>query len=122
MRPITCPVAARPGRPQKMSLNWPPLSATRDAGDYLVFERRVFRGLLLRWIFRLYTERISPAGRGFLGATLLFLHFAICSLEIQAYVAFSYAVALWAAAAGAAFLFRPRVLLTAHLPDRVGAG
>jgi uncharacterized protein (DUF58 family) len=65
---------------------------------------------------------MTPAGRGFLGATLLFLHFTLCSLDIQAYVGLAYATGLWVTALAAARLCRPRVQVTVHGPERMRAG
>lgn len=81
-----------------------------------------FRGYLFRPLWRGYNERLTPAGRGFLGLTILFLHFAMCSLEIQTYIPLCYATGLWLVAYGIAALVRPKVTLRARFGDRVCAG
>lgn len=81
-----------------------------------------FRGYLFRPLWRGYNERLTPAGRGFLGLTVLFLHFAMCSLEIQTYIPLCYATGLWLAAYAIAMFVRPRVALRARFSDRVCAG
>lgn len=81
-----------------------------------------FRGYLFRPLWRGYNERLTPAGRGFLGLTILFLHFAMCSLEIQTYIPLCYATGLWLVAYAIAALVRPRVKLQARFGDRICAG
>lgn len=81
-----------------------------------------FRGYLFRPLWRGYNERLTPAGRGFLGLTILFLHFAMCSLEIQTYIPLCYATGLWLVAYAIAALVRPKVSLQARFADRVCAG
>jgi uncharacterized protein (DUF58 family) len=100
-----------------MTFAFPPLSATKDIAYH-----PLFRGAVLRWVWRTWAERVSPAGRGFAVATLLFLHFSLCSLEIQAYAPLCYAAGLWLTAAIAAAAFRPRAALRVRLPERAGAG
>jgi uncharacterized protein (DUF58 family) len=96
---------------------WPPLAPTKDIGDYLFL-----RGAISRWLWRIYTQRFTPAGRWFLLATAIFIVYGGASLQLQAYVAALYAFAIWFVAATALLAYRPRCLLSFRLPLRIGAG
>jgi uncharacterized protein (DUF58 family) len=96
---------------------WPPLAPTKDIGDYLFL-----RGAISRWLWRIYTQRFTPAGRWFLLATAIFVVYGGASLQLQAYVAALYAFAIWFVAAAGLLTYRPRCRLTFWLPSRIGAG
>jgi uncharacterized protein (DUF58 family) len=103
--------------PFKTQFHWPAITATHDIADH-----PLFKGPLSRWLGRWFMERVTPAGKGFFLATVFFTHFAVCSLDIHSYVAFSYAAGLWLVALLAARFFRPRVALAARHSDRVCVG
>ena len=98
-------------------LSLPPLSPAKDIAEY-----PLFKGHISRWLWRVYAQRLTPAGRWFAVATAVFLAYGGASLQLQGYVVAAYAVALWVVAAAALLLYRPRVRLTAHLAERVCAG
>jgi uncharacterized protein (DUF58 family) len=103
--------------PFKAHIQWPAITATHD-----IAEHPLFKGPLSRWLGRWYMERVTPAGQGFFLATVFFTHFAICSLDIHAYVAFSYAAALWTVALLTTRFFKPRVSMSARYADRICVG
>lgn len=82
----------------------------------------MFKGELTRWIWRIYTQRLTPAGRWFVLATAIFASYGGASLQIQGYVLASYVAALWWVAAAAMLVYRPRVRLMARLADRASVG
>src|SRR4051812_15889042 len=95
----------------------PPFSPAKDPAQY-----PLFTGAISRWIWRVLTQRLTPAGRWFAGATVLFLAYGGASIQLQGYVLAIYAVALWCVAGVALLVYRPRVRLTARMADRVCAG
>lgn len=96
---------------------WPPLAPTKDIGDYLFL-----RGFVSRWLWRIYTQRFTPAGRWFLLVSTIFVLYGGASLQLQAYVAALYAFAIWFTAAAAMVVYRPRARVTCSMPGRIGAG
>ena len=98
----------------------PPLSAFTPTKD--IRYHPLFQGLLFPWVWRVWTQRFTKAGHYFVIATLFFTAFSSVSLDQQFYVAFAYALGLWAVAFLGMWLGRPRVSLTATLPERVQAG
>ncbi|HVY60771.1 MAG TPA: DUF58 domain-containing protein [Planctomycetota bacterium] len=84
--------------------------------------RPVIRSAVLRWIWEVYTERFTRAGRWFFWPTGAFLNFTATSPTLEAYVATCYAFGLWAVALAALVLFRPRVSIRTVLPERACAG
>jgi uncharacterized protein (DUF58 family) len=85
-------------------------------------DEALFRSRFLLWLWRVYQERLTRAGRFFFWPSLFFLGFGAVSLELQAYVPFAYAFGIWAVAFVAAWLWRPRVRLEAAHATRVCAG
>ncbi len=103
-----------------LNMHLPPLSAftpTKDIGYHPLFQ-----GLLFPWVWRVWTQRFTKAGHYFLVATLFFTAFSSVSLDQQFYVAFTYALGLWAVALVGMWLGRPGVTLSATYPDRARAG
>jgi len=98
----------------------PPLSAFTPTKD--IRYHPLFQGLLFPWVWRVWTQRFTKAGHYFVIATLFFTAFSSVSLDQQFYVAFAYALGLWAVAFLGMWLGRPRVSLTANLAERVQAG
>ena len=105
-----------------LSLNThlPPLAAFTPTKD--IRYHPLFQGLLFPWVWRVWTQRFTRAGHYFVAATLFFMAFSSVSLDQQFYVAFTYALGLWAVAFAGMWLGRPRVSLTAEYADRVQAG
>ncbi len=111
-----------PRRLVALSLNThlPPLSAFTPTKD--IRYHPLFQGLLFPWVWRVWTQRLTKAGHYFVAATLFFAAFSSVSLDQQFYVAFTYAVGLWAVAFAGMWLGEPRVSLSAGFSDRVQAG
>ncbi len=98
-------------------LSFPPLSPSKDPAEYALFS-----GSLSRWFWRIYTQRLTPAGRWFALVTAMFLSYGGASLQLQGYVLAAYAVAAWGVAGFALLLFRPKVRLEARFSTRICAG
>jgi len=82
----------------------------------------LFRSVVLRWGWRIYTQRLTQAGRWFLWPTAIFMGYGTSSLELQGYIPFAYAAALWFSASVALLFSRPRAALKVYHTDRVCAG
>jgi uncharacterized protein (DUF58 family) len=82
----------------------------------------VFRSRVLRWLWFLWTRRLSAGGRYFFLASGLFFGYGATSLELQAFVPLAYAVSVWLLALIMVFVEKPRVLLTVSHADKVSAG
>jgi uncharacterized protein (DUF58 family) len=95
----------------------PPFSPAKDPATY-----PLFTGGVSRWVWRVYMQRLTPAGRWFAAATALFIAYGGASIQLQGYVLGLYASALWAVAIVAMLFYRPRVRLTARMAARVCAG
>jgi uncharacterized protein (DUF58 family) len=98
-------------------LRFPPLGPSKDISDYPLFTSGVSR-----WLWRIYAQRLTPAGRWFALATAIFSMYGGISLQLQGYVPAGYTVIIWSVAAMGTLLYRPRVKLTCRNPDRVCAG
>jgi hypothetical protein len=101
----------------RAALTLPPVSASKDPADY-----PLFKGKISRWIWRIYTQRLTPAGRWFAIASAVFVAYGGASLELKAYMLAAYAAAIWWIALSAMILYRPRVKLAVTMPPRVSAG
>ncbi len=95
----------------------PPFSAAKD-----VVSQPLLRGILSRWIWRLYTQRLTRAGRWFVWPTLAFMAYGGISLQLQGYIPFCCALGLWAVAMALAPVFRPRVRINVNHATRICAG
>ena len=95
----------------------PPLSPTKDTADY-----PLLRGSISRWLWRIYTQRITPGGRWFILATAAFVAYGGASLQLQGYVPAVYAGAIWFIAMVGLLIYRPKVQLRARHSLRVCAG
>jgi uncharacterized protein (DUF58 family) len=95
----------------------PPFSPAKDPAQY-----PLFTGGISRWVWRILIQRLTPAGRWFAAATVLFFAYGGASIQLQGYVLAVYATALWLVAGLALLAYRPRVRLTARMADRVCAG
>ena len=100
-----------------ISMSMPPLAPSKDVSDY-----PLFTSWISRWLWRVYTQRFTSAGRWFLLGTALFTLYGGISLSMQGYVPSGYAAMIWTVAAAAMLIYRPRVSLSARLPERVFAG
>ena len=96
---------------------FPTACTSKDPSEY-----PLFTGGISRWIWRIYTQRFTPAGRWFLLGTSVFVMYGGASLQLQGYVLAGYAMALWGVAVIAMLFYRPRVKLWPMLPGRVAAG
>ncbi|WP_428940907.1 DUF58 domain-containing protein [Fontivita pretiosa] len=104
-----------PGRLKSIPL--PSLAPSKDPGDSPLFQSSISR-----WLWRIYTQRLTPAGRWFALATAGFVSYGGASFQLQGYVLASYAQAIWVIAIIALLIYRPRTRLKAELPTRVCAG
>lgn len=95
----------------------PPLSPTKDPAQYALFS-----GAISRWMYRIFAQRLTTAGRWFVAVTLVFVAYGGASLQLQGYVLAGYAVALWVVAGGGMLFYRPKVRLTVRMAGRVCAG
>ena len=82
---------------------WPPLAPTKDIGDYLFL-----RGAVSRWLWRIYIQRFTSAGRWCLLVSFVFIAYGGASLQLQAYVTAIYLLAMWTLAVAAMLAYRPR--------------
>jgi uncharacterized protein (DUF58 family) len=98
-------------------LRFPPLGPSKDVSDYPLFTSGVSR-----WLWRIYAQRLTPAGRWFALATAIFSMYGGISLNLQGYVPAGYTAIIWIIAGGAMLFYRPRIHLTCRNPDRVCAG
>src|SRR5262245_4049127 len=101
--------------PARLAL--PPLSPAKDPADYPVFS-----GAISRASWRLYAQRLTPAGRWFALATAVFVAYGGITLTMQAYVIAMYAAGMWAVAVAALLIYRPRVKVAIQSATRVCAG
>jgi uncharacterized protein (DUF58 family) len=85
-------------------------------------EIRGIRSRSLRWVWHVYTARLTSAGRWFLWPTVGFLAYTSASLDFQSFVPLSYVTGLWLIAMLTAFFVRPRATLRAAHAERICAG
>src|SRR5436305_12360061 len=98
-------------------LSLPPLSPTKDLPN-----NTILQGSISRWLWRIYTQRLTAGGRWFALATAVFIAYGGASLQVQGYVLAGYAAAIWLVAMMAVLLYRPRVSLSTRSSARVCAG
>lgn len=82
----------------------------------------LFRSWVLRWLWGLWSRRLSAGGRYFFLATGLFFGYGATSLEFQAFVPLAYALTVWLMALASIFFERPRVSLQVKHVERIAAG
>jgi len=68
----------------------PSFSPAKDPADF-----PAFKGEITRWIWRVFTQRLTYAGRWFAVGSLLVIGYSGASLQMQAYALAGYLVALW---------------------------
>jgi uncharacterized protein (DUF58 family) len=96
----------------------PPMSPAKNPADF-----PLFKGGISRAVWRLYTQRLTPAGRWFAVATAIFASYGGASnFTIQSYIPAGYVAAIWWIALLALLFYRPRVSLVARLAERTSAG
>lgn len=91
--------------------------ATKDLGQY-----RLFEGLLSRLVWGFVFHRMTRAGRWFFAVTLSLFLLGGISLEIQAYIPFVYAAALWVVAIFTGWFVTPRVRIQVTHAERIRVG
>lgn len=94
-----------------------PLHSTKEIRGHPFFQ-----GAISRWVWRLWTHRMTRPSLWFAGMTLAFALYGTTSLDLQVFVPFTYAVSVWTLALGWAFVRPPRVALSTRQPARVEAG
>ena len=96
---------------------FPSFPGTKD-----IRQHPVFRGSLSRWAWKVYTHRLTRAGRWFVGLTLITLFAAAPSLDLQSFIVLLYLGGLWVVAGLGTIVCRPRVTVRARHASRVAAG
>lgn len=82
----------------------------------------IFRSKTLRFLWGIWSRRLSSGGRYFFLATGLFFGYGATSLEFQAFVPLAYAFVVWLLAIVALILEKPRAILRATFTPRVESG
>ncbi|HEY0072634.1 MAG TPA: DUF58 domain-containing protein [Abditibacteriaceae bacterium] len=95
----------------------PPASGAHDAAYFNLINTT---GLAGPW--RVWNERLTPAGRWTLLAGMALFISGINSLELQSYVPLLYIACFWLCAAGAWFFCRPQAALQVRHAERICAG
>src|SRR3954452_24737229 len=96
------------GYPAAVKLHLPPPSPSKDPAN-----QPLMRGEISRWAWRLYTQRLTKAGRYLILPTIILSTYGGASLQLQGYVVFAYISAVWWVAIAAMVATRPRVRLAA---------
>lgn len=97
--------------------NFPSFSPCKDLSD-----QKLLKTATQRWVWWLFTQKLTVAGRWFAAPTVVFATYGAVSLQIQGYVVFCYLAAFWLVAGVGTMLIRPRVRLKAFFADRICAG
>lgn len=82
----------------------------------------LFRSKTLRWLWGLWSRRLSTGGRYFFLATGLFFGYGATSLEFQAFVPLAYAIMIWLCAFITLIGAKPNVVLRIKHPAKIAAG
>ena len=85
-------------------------------------ETSIFRSKVLRFLWGIWSRRLSTGGRYFFLASGLFFGYGATSLEFQAFVPLAYALVVWILALIALIFEKPRAILRATHAARVEAG
>jgi uncharacterized protein (DUF58 family) len=93
------------------------MSPAKDPADY-----PFFTGGVSRLVWRIYTQRLTVAGRWFALATFGFISYSGASLQLQGFVPAAYAVGVWFVALLAFMFLRPRARVVVRMPERVTVG
>jgi uncharacterized protein (DUF58 family) len=96
----------------------PSMSPAKDPADYPLFKGKISQG-----VWRIFTQRLTPAGRWFAMATILLASYGgASSLQLQGYIPASYLLAVWVIAIALMLARRPRATLKARHASRICAG
>jgi uncharacterized protein (DUF58 family) len=99
------------------NLSLPSFSPAKDPADH-----PAFKGEVSRMLWRLLTQRLTPAGRWFGAATIVLASYGGASnMQLQSYVPAGYIGAVWLVAIVAMLFHRPRVRLFSRYPTRITA-
>ncbi|HZZ42183.1 MAG TPA: DUF58 domain-containing protein [Tepidisphaeraceae bacterium] len=93
------------------------MSPAKDPGSH-----PWLRGEISRWVWRMYAQRLTKAGRWLVLPTVVLSTYSGSSLQLQGYVAFAYVAGLWWVAIVAMVVSRPRVKIAVAHADRVSVG
>jgi uncharacterized protein (DUF58 family) len=110
------------GREISLSLSTPLPSLSKFPNTKDIGYHPLFRGGISRFLWKLLTLTVTPAGRWFLIATFAFGVVGSISLEFQTYVLFCCATGIWLIAGICVYLVRPAMAIAARHADRVSAG
>lgn len=81
-----------------------------------------FKGPISRWVWRIYTQRLTSAGRWFALVSMAFLSYSGASLQLQGFVPAAYVAAIWAVAAAGMLISRPRVAVRVRVSEKAVVG
>lgn len=95
----------------------PSFSPSKD-----VSEHPLLKTATARFAWRIFTQKLTVAGRWLAVPTLMFASYSGLSLNIQGYIPFSYLFSFWVLAAASMFMFRPRVKLRVMHAPQITAG
>ncbi len=90
---------------------------SRDSTSYPLFQ-----GNISQWFWKVYSQRLTRAGRWFALVTAIFAMYGGVTHELQGFVLAGYVSAMWGVAVAGAVVFRPRATLAVHMGERVCAG
>ncbi len=96
-----------------------PVSRTKN---YACLPLRMSEAHISPFVWRFWTQRMTPAGRWLLASLGIFLVVAQSSLDVQFHVTFIYLLSVWVAAVVATWFVRPRMALRTRHPHRIGVG
>jgi uncharacterized protein (DUF58 family) len=81
-----------------------------------------FPGPISLWAWRFYTHRLTQAGRWYFTTAFVFLMFGFTSLDLQAFIPFTYALGIGVVAIVSVLGMRPSARIKAEFAERIGAG
>ena len=103
--------------PSNLQRLFPAFPGTKD-----IRRHPLFKGGLSRWIWRVYTHRLTRSGRWFAIVTAVFVFSVVPSLDIQPFIPLLYIAAIWLVALLIVLVTRPQVSLSARHGSRIRAG
>lgn len=104
----------------RLDTDIPPISAFPNTKD--ISYHPLFKGDISKLVWRLTTVTITRPGIWFLIATILIMMASGVTLDVQAYVLFIFAFAIWFTAVIFLFIYKPKVSLKVNHSDRVCVG
>ena len=102
---------------REFGLEFPSFSPCKDVAD-----QRLLRSATARIGWKLFTQKLTVAGRWFAIPTGFMASYGALSMFQQGYVVFCYLFAPWVMALAGMFVFRPKVRLSAQFAPRACAG